>query len=171
MTCNRCGRRAQGQLCRDCERDEMWADELDALDDRLDETDDDDDDAGGAPRPIPDGGETVETDWTLTCLDCDFEAEFTTEGHPRDGPPEAVEKRVTAHKHTTDQSHVVRVEGRRADRDDEIDPSLLTDGGQRVCSRCGTDSEDVAQVGHSLAEANDPDNPLLCPDCDREVSR
>lgn len=76
-----------------------------------------------------DEGDDVETEWTLTCLDCDFSMEITTEGHPHAGPPDVVEDRVTLHKHSTDESHVVRVAGRRADRDDRLDPSLITDGG------------------------------------------
>ena len=41
----------------------------------------------------------------------------------------------------------------------------------RECSRCGTVSERVEPRPHSLAELGDPDNPLLCPDCNSEVSR
>jgi hypothetical protein len=41
----------------------------------------------------------------------------------------------------------------------------------RVCSRCGTVSERVKRTPHSLSEAGDPDNPLLCPNCNIEVSR
>jgi len=41
----------------------------------------------------------------------------------------------------------------------------------RVCSRCGTASRGVTRIGHSLAEAGDTDNPLLCGACDSEVSR
>jgi hypothetical protein len=89
-------------------------------------------------------GEWYETVWTLTCLDCDFSDELTRKGHPRDGPHEDVEKRVTQHKHTTDESHVVRVEGRRADRDDEVDPSLLTDGGTPLTHTKPTERRDRA---------------------------
>ncbi|MFB6196401.1 MAG: hypothetical protein ABEI80_09525, partial [Haloplanus sp.] len=78
----------------------------------------------------------METEWQLNCLDCDFEQELVTEGHPRAGPPDIVRNRVTTHKHTTDESHIVRVEGRRADRDDTIDPSLVTDGGSPYCAAC-----------------------------------
>jgi hypothetical protein len=80
-------------------------------------------------RLIADGGEEVKTEWTLTCLDCEFSGEMTEPGHPRDGPPKTVEKAVTKHKHVEDESHVVRVAGRRVDRDDSIDPSLVADGG------------------------------------------
>jgi len=104
-----------------------------------------------------DGGEDIETVWTLTCLDCDFNDEIHTEGHPRDGPPKKVEKRVTRHKHTTDESHVVRVAGRRADRDDTIDPSLVTDGG-----------EDLAEAGADRRPSSDDGDliPLKCESCD-----
>jgi len=89
-----------------------------------------------------DGGQDVCSEWTLVCTDCDFEDELVTEGHPREGPPSQVEDRVREHKGTVDWSHVVRVEGRVADEDREIDPSLLTDGGQSVdgterCRHCG----------------------------------
>lgn len=106
-------------------------------------------------------GEWYETVWTLTCLDCDFSDELTRKGHPRDGPHEDVEKRVTQHKHTTDESHVVRVEGRRADRDDEIDPSLLTDGGTpryKIAERVASAVRDTAErelqrrAGNRLSE-------------------
>jgi hypothetical protein len=83
-------------------------------------------------------GGDVETEWSLTCLDCDFSMQIDAEGHPRDGPPDVVRNRVTTHKHTTDESHVVRVAGRRADRDRDgtIDPSLVTDGGSEYCAQC-----------------------------------
>jgi DNA-directed RNA polymerase subunit RPC12/RpoP len=98
---------------------------------RLDDADADDLDRGAGPRT--DGGESEsepETVWTLTCLDCELTTTITAAGHPRDGPPDTVERTVTRHKHSTDQSHVVRVAGRLADRCDDIDPSLMTDGGQ-----------------------------------------
>jgi hypothetical protein len=97
-------------------------------------------------------GEWYETEWTLTCLDCDFSDELTRKGHPRDGPHEDVEKRVTRHKHTTDESHVVRVEGRRADRDDEIDPSLLTDGGLNAESLSESDVDGLELAADRVPE-------------------
>jgi hypothetical protein len=88
----------------------------------------------------------VETEWSLTCLDCDFSMQIDAKGHPRDGPPDVVRDRVTTHKHTTDASHVVRVAGRRADRDrdDTIDPSLVTDGG-RPAAALGDPSDAEAE--------------------------
>ena len=103
---------------------------------RLDDADADDLDRGDGSRT--DGGEREsepETVWTLTCLDCEFDATITATGHPRDGPPDTVERTVTRHKHSTDRSHVVRVAGRLADRGDDIDPSLVTDGGATLCGR------------------------------------
>jgi len=91
-----------------------------------------------------DGGVEIGTEWTLTCLDCDFGTAITTEGHPRDGPPDVVRDRVTTHKHTTDESHIVRVAGRRADRDDNIDPSLLTDGSGLLTG--GDERPDAAEL-------------------------
>lgn len=44
-------------------------------------------------------------------------------------------------------------------------------GTERECSRCGTVSERVKRRPHSIAELGDPNNPLLCRDCDSEVSR
>lgn len=80
-------------------------------------------------RVATDGGQDVRSEWTLVCTDCDWEDQLVADGHPRDGPPREVEDHVRKHKGTVDWSHVVRVEGRRADEDQEIDPSLLTDGG------------------------------------------
>jgi len=93
---------------------------------RMGEKDPEDDDV------VTDGGQGVRSEWSLVCTDCDWKDELVTEGHPRDGPPSEVEDRVREHKGTVDWSHVVRVEGRVADEDQEIDPSLLTDGGQSV---------------------------------------
>ena len=81
---------------------------------------------------VTDGGQDVRSEWRLVCTDCDFEDDLVTEGHPREGPPSEVEDRVREHKGTVDWSHVVRVEGRVADEDREIGPSLLTDGGQSL---------------------------------------
>ena len=81
---------------------------------------------------VTDGGQDVRSEWRLVCTDCNFEDDLVTEGHPREGPPSEVEDRVREHKGTVDWSHVVRVEGRVADEEREIDPSLLTDGGQSV---------------------------------------
>jgi hypothetical protein len=66
----------------------------------------------------------------LDCLDCDFRETVTA---PRDdgGPPREVEKRVTTHKHAQDSSHVVRVHQRR-EQSRDVDPSLLTDGGDVI---------------------------------------
>jgi hypothetical protein len=89
-------------------------------------------------------GDWYETEWKITCLDCDFSDELTRKGHPRDGPHEDVEERVTQHKHTTDDSHIVRVEGRRADRDEDIDPSILTDGGAPLTHTKPTERRDRA---------------------------
>ena len=86
-----------------------------------------------------DGGQDVRSEWSLVCTDCDWKDELVTEGHPRDGPPSEIEDRVREHKGTVDWSHVVRVKGRVADEDQEIDPSVLTDGGQ---SMDGTDQPD-----------------------------
>lgn len=80
----------------------------------------------------------VETEWALVCTDCDWEDEMVAEGHPRDGPPRKVERRVREHKGTVDWSHVVRVEGRRTDRSTDIDPHLLTDGGRYEPDDLGT---------------------------------
>jgi len=93
-------------------------------------------------RVAADGGQDVRSEWTLVCTDCDWEVEFIVNGHPREGPPSEVEDRVRKHKGTVDWSHVVRVKGRIADEDREIDPSLLTDGGQ---SLDGTDHWDFAK--------------------------
>lgn len=41
---------------------------------------------------------------------------------------------------------------------------------EQECRRCGT-TENVRRRPHSLAEVGNPDNPPLCDDCDREVSR
>jgi hypothetical protein len=79
----------------------------------------------------------VESEWTLICTDCDWQDELVTDGHPRSGPPSEVERRVREHKGTVDWSHVVRVEGRQADRSEEINPTLVTDGGNdRRCPNC-----------------------------------
>jgi hypothetical protein len=75
-----------------------------------------------------DGG-SVASEWTLTCLDCDWQHTITATGHPRDGPPDDVEDAATRHKHTSPGDHVVRVAGRVDDDGDDLDPSLLTDGG------------------------------------------
>lgn len=89
------------------------------------------DTAGKSGRAVcTDGGQDVTSKWTLVCTDCDWEDELVTDGHPADGPPSEVEDRVRKHKGTIDWSHVVRVEGCRADAERDVDPSLLTDGGQ-----------------------------------------
>jgi len=117
-------------------------------------------DCGFEYERITDRGQDVRSEWTLVCTDCDWEDQLVADGHPRDGPPSEVEDRVRKHKGTVDWSHVVRVEGRVADEDQEIDPSLLTDGGQsvdsidRICEECG----DVVVVPTS-------DNDDLCVGC------
>jgi len=93
---------------------------------RMGEEDPGDDDV------VTDGGQDVRSEWSLVCTDCDWKDELVTEGQPRDGPPSEVEDRVREHKGTVDWSHVVRVEGRVAGKNREIDPALLTDGGQSV---------------------------------------
>jgi DNA-binding PadR family transcriptional regulator len=105
-----------------------------------------------------DGGE-IETDWRLTCLDCDFEQELTTASHPRDGPPDIVRDRVTTHKHATDESHIVRVAGRRADHDrggdDTPDPSLLTDGGPTALTETPVTRVEAERRARQAARALD----------------
>jgi hypothetical protein len=83
----------------------------------------------GPDDVLPDGG-SVTSEWTLTCLDCDWRQTVSATGHPRDGPPDDVEAAVTRHKHTSPGDHVVRVAGRIDDDGDDLDPSLLTDGGR-----------------------------------------
>lgn len=78
---------------------------------------------------VTDGGEDVASEWDLECQDCDWSDEITAECHPAEGPPKAVEKQVRIHKNTTDESHIVRVKGTHVVDDQDIDPSLLTDGG------------------------------------------
>jgi len=142
---------------------------------------------GGSDRLVTDGGQTVdgEVEWTMTCLDCDWEDQLTQEGHPRD-PPAEVEKRVTTHKHTTDESHIVRVKGQWADHDPTIDPSLLTDGGTpllgqarcengHLCSRswnycpeCGDEvdaDQDDDGVEQLLTDGGSPTHRVVCEDC------
>lgn len=135
-------------------------------------------------EPVTDGGEGVESEWRLVCLDCDFREEIAAEGHPRDGPPKEVERTVTTHKGRTDESHVVRVEGRPASRDEEIDPELVTDGGRdEVYVRCGNggisprrfhydrDCSALAQSTHDIrGVATDaaPDRWVPCKYCDPE---
>jgi len=46
-----------------------------------------------------------------------------------------------------------------------------TEGTPQECSYCGIVSGRVKPRPHSTAEIGDPNNPLLCPECDREVSR
>jgi len=126
---------------------------------RRDNQEDDVDEGDGIET---DGGEEIETEWTLLCLDCDFEMEMAEPGHPREGPPDVVRDRVTLHKHATDESHIVRVEGRRADQGDTIDPSLVTDGGVTLykCEECGeVERCNVDDAGQRR-----------CPDCGRAVT-
>ncbi|SFR41850.1 hypothetical protein SAMN04487947_1191 [Halogeometricum rufum] len=119
----------------------------------------------------------VQTEWALVCLDCEFEGTLTTDGHPHDhdGPPTEVERTVTKHKGATDESHIVRIEARHADQTDEIDPSLVTDGGQDVPG--DVDPEDVVELDEpfiSAAESHihrrqyedpDPDWENQCTEC------
>lgn len=146
------------------ERVQWLADQvgLRVIDTQTDGTGDDDDrtDGGGA-AVLPDGGES-ETEWTLTCLDCDFEIEITAAGHPREGPPDVVRDRVTTHKHASDQSHIVRVEGRRAGQSGTIDPSLVTDGGVTVY--------ECDEHGEIYRCTVDETGQRRCPNCKRAVT-
>ena len=57
MSCRKCGGRAKGRLCRQCEIEERAEDRANARK----QLDDDDDDEGEDPVPLPDGGRPTPT--------------------------------------------------------------------------------------------------------------
>ncbi|GAB6863285.1 hypothetical protein ACFR97_10405 [Haloplanus litoreus] len=116
--CRKCGRRCKGRLCRDCERDERYADEA-----RYRADQDDDDDEGEDPVPLPDGGVAVDGDQpgTFECPDCGCQVTRGPSG------------REYGHRRGTTHADYERCPRRSAAVDpkrSQPDSDLVTDGGR-----------------------------------------
>jgi hypothetical protein len=108
-------------------------------------------------RVATDGGRTR---WKLDCLDCDWTDEVVDESEPARGPPKPVRDLATGHKHTQPEEHIVQVSATPLDASEDIDPSLLTDGGRQssnsdrddgtwhlVCRDCTFEAVDATDGG------------------------